>query len=96
LRAREQADVGVLHSELYEDVAGRSRADTRAWRPIPVGLGSPFAVGDPSDRTAAFSVVELATGELAGEALLWNIDFPRHGAAGPGNTALQRWPAASC
>jgi len=75
LRAREQADVGALHSELYEDVAGRSRADTRAWRPIPVGLGSPFAVGDPTDRTAAFSVVELGTGELAGEALLWNIDL---------------------
>jgi RimJ/RimL family protein N-acetyltransferase len=75
LRAREQADVAVLHSELYDDVAGRrSQADTRAWRPIPVGPGSPFAVGEPSDETAAFSVVELATGELAGEALLWNVD----------------------
>ncbi len=74
LRAREQADVGVLHAELYEDVASRSRADTRARRPIPVELGSPFAAGDPSDRTAAFSVVELATGELAGAAL-WNIDL---------------------
>ena len=75
LRAREQADVAVLHSELYEDVAGRSQADTRAWRPIPIGPGSPFAVREPSDQTAEFSVVELATGELAGEALLWNIDL---------------------
>ena len=66
LRAREQADVAVLHSELYEDVAGRSQADTRAWRPIPIGPGSPYAVREPSDQTAEFSVVELATGELAG------------------------------
>ena len=37
LRARREADVAVLHSELYEDVATRSRADSRAWRPLAVG-----------------------------------------------------------
>jgi RimJ/RimL family protein N-acetyltransferase len=32
-------------------------------------------VSGPDDHAACFSVVELATGELAGEALLWNIDL---------------------
>lgn len=35
---------------------------------------SPYAVTDPADGAACFSVVELASGELAGEALLWGID----------------------
>jgi len=30
LRARQEADVPLLHSELYDDVATRSRADPRA------------------------------------------------------------------
>ncbi len=30
---------------------------------------------EPSDHTAIFSVVELRTGELAGEAALWGIDM---------------------
>ena len=38
LRAREEADVAVLHAELYEDVATRARADSRPWRPIPAWL----------------------------------------------------------
>lgn len=37
LRARHEADVAVLQAELYEDVATRSRADSRPWRPIPPG-----------------------------------------------------------
>ena len=75
LRARHDSDVPVLHAELYEDVATRARADTRPWRPIPPGSGdSPYAVAGPSDEVAFFSVVELASGELAGEALLWGID----------------------
>lgn len=75
LRARHQADVPVLHSELYDDVVTRSRADTRPWRPInPGSVASPFAVTDPTDDAAVFSVVELTGGDLAGEALLWNID----------------------
>jgi len=76
LRARVEADVAVLHAELYEDIAVRMQADSRPWRPIPAGsLASPYAVSEPRDDLACFSVVELASGELAGEALLWAIDL---------------------
>ena len=76
LRARDEADVAVLHAELYEDIATRMRADSRPWIPIPAGsAASPYAVSEPRDDVAVFSVVELASGELAGEALLWAIDL---------------------
>lgn len=82
LRARNAEDVPILHAELYEDVANRVRSDTRPWVPLPSGPASPFWVpdldADPSgDRAdvAVFSVVERATGELAGDALLWAIDL---------------------
>ncbi|MFI1093765.1 GNAT family N-acetyltransferase [Streptomyces sp. NPDC020917] len=75
LRARRESDVPVLHSELYDDVATRSRADSRPWRPVAPDSGhSPFAVAGPSEGAACFSVVELDSRELAGEALLWGID----------------------
>ncbi|MEV4612516.1 GNAT family protein [Kitasatospora sp. NPDC049258] len=74
LRARTEADVPVLHTELYEDVLGRSRGDSRPWRPVAAGPRSPFTPGEPDDSAAIFSVVERATGELAGEASLWGID----------------------
>src|SRR5579859_4707842 len=75
LRARDEADVAVLHAELYEDIAARARADSRPWLPIPPGPASPYAVTGPRDDLACFSVVELDSGELAGEALLWAIDL---------------------
>jgi RimJ/RimL family protein N-acetyltransferase len=76
LRARHETDVPVLHSELYDDVATRSRADSRPWRPIaPGSTASPYAVCDPTDDAACFSVVQLADDELVGEALLWGIDL---------------------
>jgi len=76
LRARHPEDVAILHAELYEDVAGRSRADTRAWRPIPPDPAlSPYAVADAGDVATFFSIVAVADGELAGEALLWGIDL---------------------
>ncbi len=76
LRARVEADIAILHAELYEDIATRARADTRPWRPIPAGSGaSPYAIREPRDDLADFSVVALAGGELAGEALLWAIDL---------------------
>jgi RimJ/RimL family protein N-acetyltransferase len=75
LRARDEADVAVLHAELYEDIATRARADSRPWLPIPPGSASPYAVTGPRDDLACFSVVELDSGELAGEALLWAIDL---------------------
>ena len=75
LRARHESDVPLLHRELYDDVATRSRADSRPWRPLPQDSArSPFAVAEPSDGAACFSVVELESAELAGEALLWGID----------------------
>ncbi|MBC3839956.1 GNAT family N-acetyltransferase [Streptacidiphilus sp. 4-A2] len=75
LRARQESDVPVLHEELYNDVPMRARADTRPWRPIPLGTeASPFAVREPDDRFSSFSVVTLEDGELAGSALLWGID----------------------
>ena len=76
LRARHEADVAILQSELYDDVATHSRADTRPWRPIsPASSASPYAIVDPSDTASLFSVVELAGDELAGEAVLWGIDL---------------------
>jgi RimJ/RimL family protein N-acetyltransferase len=75
LRARHESDIPVLHAELYDDVATRVRADSRPWYPIPPESGSPYKVAGQDDRAACFSVVELATGELAGEALLWSIDL---------------------
>lgn len=75
LRARQEADVAVLHAELYDDVATRSKADSRPWCPIPSGTsGSPYAVRDSGDDAACFSVIDLIDNQLAGEALLWNID----------------------
>lgn len=76
LRAREDSDVPILHAELYDDVTTRVRADSRPWRPLPAGAArSPYRVPDPGDDNAAFSVVQLTTSELAGEALLWGIDL---------------------
>jgi RimJ/RimL family protein N-acetyltransferase len=76
LRARQEADVLVLHAELYDDIATRVQADSRPWRPVPAeSSASPYAVSEPRDDHAVFSVVELASGELAGEALLWAIDL---------------------
>jgi RimJ/RimL family protein N-acetyltransferase len=74
LRARLDADVPTLHAELHGDVETRSRADSRPWRPVPPGPGSPYAVSD-DESAACFSVVEIASGDLAGEALLWGIDL---------------------
>ncbi|HTR91507.1 MAG TPA: GNAT family protein [Trebonia sp.] len=77
LRARTAEDASSLHAGLYEDVDSYVRADTRPWVPVPFGPGSPHWPGDaaPSATDAAiFAVTELATGELAGEALLWGID----------------------
>jgi RimJ/RimL family protein N-acetyltransferase len=80
LRARHDSDIPVLHADLYDDVETRVRADSRPWQPIPPGSGSPYVVTGPDNHAACFSVVELATGELAGEALLWGIDLHNRGA----------------
>ena len=78
LRARREDDARILHAELYEDTGTWVRSDTRPWIPIPFGPASPHWPGEeaPSASDAAvFAVAELATGELAGEALLWSIDL---------------------
>jgi RimJ/RimL family protein N-acetyltransferase len=75
LRARYEADVAVLHEELYDDVAVRAGTDPRPWRPIAAeGTDSPFAVTELPEEAAPFSVVELQTQALAGAAVLWGID----------------------
>jgi RimJ/RimL family protein N-acetyltransferase len=71
LRARHEADVPVFHAELYNDVATMSRADGRPWRPI---APAPAEVAEPPNDAVRFSVVELDSQALAGEALLWSID----------------------
>lgn len=82
LRARHPDDVATLHAGLYEDVPNHSRSDSRPWRPLTLASGhSLYEPDGPSeDGKAAFSVVDLATGELAGEALLWGIDPHNRGA----------------
>ncbi|MBV9594572.1 MAG: GNAT family N-acetyltransferase [Actinobacteria bacterium] len=74
LRARRPEDVPVLHAELYDDVVLRSRTDDRPWRPRPVDDRSPFALPAVDDGVDAFSVVELATDELAGACVMWGLD----------------------
>jgi RimJ/RimL family protein N-acetyltransferase len=78
LRARREDDARILHAELYEDVGTFVRADTRPWVPVPFGPGSPHWPGEEAlsaSDAAVFAVTELATGELAGEALLWGVDL---------------------
>jgi RimJ/RimL family protein N-acetyltransferase len=77
LRARRDGDVPILHAELYDDVTTWSRASGgRPWLPIPPAAATaPYRVAGPADDAAAFSVVELTGGELAGEALLWGINL---------------------
>lgn len=76
LRARRATDVPILHSELYEDVVTRSRGDARPWRPVAADSGdSPYLVDPARTDGAVFSVVTLADGELAGDAVLWGIDL---------------------
>jgi RimJ/RimL family protein N-acetyltransferase len=75
LRAREERDVPVLHAELYDDVGTAMRSDSRPWRPISSGGASPYAIAEPSDTSAPFSVIELTSDELLGEAVLWGVDL---------------------
>jgi RimJ/RimL family protein N-acetyltransferase len=78
LRARSDDDARTLHTELYEDVESWVRSDTRPWLPAVFGPGSPYWPGEeppgPADA-AIFAVAERASEELAGEALLWDVDL---------------------
>jgi len=78
LRARRDDDARILHADLYEDPEAWVRSDTRPWVPVPFGPGSPHWPGEEAPAAtdpAVFAVAELATGELAGEAMLWGIDL---------------------
>ena len=78
LRARSEEDARILHAELYDNVESWVRSDTRPWLPVGFGPGSPYWIGDDSSGpadAAVFAVTELATGELVGEALLWDVDL---------------------
>jgi RimJ/RimL family protein N-acetyltransferase len=71
LRARHESDIPILETELYDDVDVSVRADSRPWRPIPPGSASSrYRITGQDSDPACFSVVELATAELAGEAVL--------------------------
>jgi RimJ/RimL family protein N-acetyltransferase len=78
LRARREDDARILHADLYEDPGTWVRSDTRPWVPVPFGPASPhWPSEDAPSMTdgAIFAVAELASGDLAGEALLWGIDL---------------------
>jgi RimJ/RimL family protein N-acetyltransferase len=74
LRARYEADIAVLDTELHDDVANDARGGRRPWRPIPPGAKGSLNRWESTPTSAPFSVVEVATGELAGETALWEID----------------------
>ncbi len=79
LRAQQDSDIEVFEAELLNDAETRMRSDSRPWRPVaPGSVDSPYRGSAPrGDQSEAvkFSAVELATGELAGDALLWGIDL---------------------
>jgi RimJ/RimL family protein N-acetyltransferase len=76
LRARQDSDIPVLDAELHDDMPTWSRSDNRAWRPLPPGSdASQYRIRDPLFDPAVFSVVELASDELAGDASLWGVDL---------------------
>jgi RimJ/RimL family protein N-acetyltransferase len=82
LRARIQSDVAVLQHELYDDVLNYSRAAVRPWRPVSPGRpGEAYAVTDPDEGSATFSVITLDGGDLVGEGGLWGIDMHNRSAA---------------
>lgn len=75
LRARYDEDIPVLRTELYDDVAGASRAEGGPWRPLTPGTKDPrLVVDEPKPEVVPFSVVELEKSTLIGTATLWGID----------------------
>lgn len=76
LRALQDSDIEVFETELLNDVETRVRSDGRPWRPVAPGSAhSPYRDTDDRSEVVRFAVVELATGELVGEAVLWGIDL---------------------
>jgi RimJ/RimL family protein N-acetyltransferase len=79
LRAQQDSDIEIFETELLNDAETRMRSDNRPWRPVAPGSpDSPYREQAPRgdhSATVPFSAVELATGELVGNALLWGIDL---------------------
>jgi len=76
LRAPHESDIEIFENELLNDVMTRVRSDTRPWRPVtPGSADSPYRKAADPATTIQFSVVELATGELAGEAVMFETDL---------------------
>jgi hypothetical protein len=76
LRALQDADIEIFETELMNDVFTRVRSDARPWRPVaPGSADSPYRNAVEPGTTVRFSVVELAASELAGEAVMYEIDL---------------------
>jgi RimJ/RimL family protein N-acetyltransferase len=76
LRAPTDRDIEVFETELLTDVETRIRATGRPWRPVAPGApDSPYRQAEDRSAVVRFSVIELATGELAGEAVMSGIDL---------------------
>ncbi|MEU3204033.1 GNAT family protein [Streptomyces cyaneofuscatus] len=76
LRARNEDDIPVLMTELYNDVVYAARASGVPWRPLsPDAKDSPLAVdAEVKEDRISFSVVELEGSTVIGIANLWGID----------------------
>ena len=77
LRAPADADMAILHRELYEDLSIYTRTFGRPWIPLPEGSSqSPYSMptADSDGTSTVFSVVTIADAALVGDALLWGID----------------------
>jgi RimJ/RimL family protein N-acetyltransferase len=75
LRARTDQDIGIFETELHNDIETRIRATGRPWLPVAPGAAdSPYR--KPEDPAVVrFAVVELATADLAGEAVMSGLDL---------------------
>jgi RimJ/RimL family protein N-acetyltransferase len=76
LRALTDADIEIFETELLADVPTRVRATGRPWVPVAPGAAdSPYRQAEDRTAVVRFAVVELATGDLAGEAVMSGIDL---------------------
>ena len=76
LRAPTDADLEIFETELLTEVETRIRATGRPWLPVAPGAAdSPYRQAQDGDAVVRFAVVELTTGELAGEAMMSGIDL---------------------
>jgi RimJ/RimL family protein N-acetyltransferase len=76
LRALTDSDIEIFETELLADVQTLIRATGRPWLPVaPGSADSPYRQAYDRDAIVRFSVVELASGDLAGESVISGIDL---------------------